>query len=237
MNRTKIEWTEVTWNPTTGCTKISEGCKNCYAEKMAERLRAMGTPKYENGFDLAMHPNTLSDPYSWKKPKVVFVNSMSDLFHEDVPLPFIKEVFAVMNDNPKHIFQVLTKRADILEQYSPILNWSENIWMGVTVESNRHYSRVDHLRRSGAFVKFLSCEPLLTSLKEINLFEIDWVIVGGESGSNARPIKKDWVVELKDMCEVQDTPFFFKQWGGKNKKKAGSMLDGVYYKNIPMAIK
>jgi len=236
MNKTTIEWTEITWNPTTGCTKITEGCKNCYAEKMAKRLKAMGTPKYQNGFDLTLHRDTILEPYSWKKPKVVFVNSMSDLFHEDVPLEFIQEVFSVMNNNPKHIFQVLTKRADILDQYSPILNWSENIWMGVTVESDRHYRRVDHLRRSGAFVKFLSCEPLLTSLMEVNLFEIDWVIVGGESGPNSRPIKKEWVLELKDNCEAWDIPFFFKQWGGTNKKKAGSLLDGVSFKNIPMGV-
>lgn len=236
MNRTRIEWTEITWNPSTGCTKISEGCKNCYAEKMARRLQLMGTSKYENGFDLTLHRDTLRDPFSWKKPKLVFVNSMSDLFHEDVPLDFIQEVFCVMNNNPDHIFQILTKRADILERYSPILNWSENIWMGVTVESNRHYYRVDHLRRTGASIKFISCEPLLSSIKEINLFEIDWVIVGGESGPNARPMKKEWVIEMKDKCQLQSIPFFFKQWGGTNKKKNGSMLDGIYYKNIPICI-
>jgi protein gp37 len=236
MNKTKIEWTDITWNPTTGCTKISEGCQNCYAEKMARRLKVMGTPKYENGFKLTVHTETLSEPYSWKKPKVVFVNSMSDLFHENMPLSFIQDVFSVMNENPKHIFQVLTKRADILEQYSSLLNWTENIWMGVTVESDRHYDRVDHLRRSGAFIKFLSCEPLLSSLENINLFEIDWVIVGGESGTNARPIKKKWVVEIMNSCDAQRIPFFFKQWGGKNKKKAGSMLDGVEYKNIPISV-
>jgi protein gp37 len=236
MNRTRIEWTEITWNPSTGCTKISEGCKNCYAEKMARRLQLMGTSKYENGFDLTLHRDTLRDPYSWGKPKLVFVNSMSDLFHEDVPLDFIQEVFSVMNNNPDHIFQVLTKRADILERYSPILNWSENIWMGVTVESNRHYYRADHLRRTGASIKFISCEPLLSSIKEINLFEIDWVIVGGESGPNARPMNKEWVIEMKDKCQLQSIPFFFKQWGGTNKKKNGSMLDGAYYKNIPICI-
>ena len=234
MSKTKIEWTEVSWNPTTGCTKISDGCKNCYAEKMAKRLRAMGNPKYRHGFNLTIHSDTLLDPYSWKKPKVVFVNSMSDLFHEDLPLSFIQEVFMVMNNNPMHIFQILTKRADLLEHYSPLLNWSENIWMGVTVESDRHYNRVDHLRKSGAFVKFISCEPLLTSLKDFNLFEIDWVIVGGESGSKARPINKNWVIEIKDICETKDIPFFFKQWGGINKKKTGSQLDGVYYKNFPI---
>jgi len=236
MNKTTIEWTEITWNPTTGCTKITEGCKNCYAEKMANRLKAMGTPKYQHGFDLTLHRDTLLEPYSWKKPKVVFVNSMSDLFHEDVPFEFIQEVFAVMNNNPKHIFQVLTKRADILEQYSPILNWTENIWMGVTVESNRQYKRVDYLRKSGAFIKFISCEPLLSSIKDISLFEIDWVIVGGESGPNARPIKKEWVIEMKDICQSQNIPFFFKQWGGTNKKKAGSMLDGTCYKSVPLCV-
>jgi len=183
-----------------------------------------------------MHPEKLNEPYKLKKPSIIFVNSMSDLFHEDVPITFIQEVFTVMNNNPKHIFQVLTKRAEILEEYSPILNWTENIWMGVTVESDCHYNRIDHLRRSGAFIKFLSCEPLLTSLKDVNLFEIDWVIVGGESGSKARPIQKNWVIEIKDICESKDIPFFFKQWGGTNKKKTGSMLDGVFYKNIPVCL-
>lgn len=234
MKSTKIEWTEITWNPSTGCTKISEGCKNCYAEKMAKRLKAMGTAKYQNEFELTIHADTLNEPYTWKKPQMVFVNSMSDMFHENMPLSFIKKVFGVMNDNPKHTFQVLTKRADILEKYSTLLNWSENIWMGVTVESNKHLQRVDSLRNTGACVKFLSCEPLLTSIKNINLFEIDWVIVGGESGANSRPIKKEWVVEIKDKCYSQNIPFFFKQWGGFNKKKAGSLLDGVEYKKIPV---
>ena len=194
----------------------------------------MGIPKYKNGFNLEVHSETLTEPYSWKKSKVVFVNSMSDLFHEEMPFSFIQEVFSVMNNNPQHIFQVLTKRADILEQYSPILNWSENIWMGVTVESKHHYGRINHLRNSGAFVKFLSCEPLLSTLNDINLFEIDWVIVGGESGAKSRPIKKGWVIEIRDICQSQNIPFFFKQWGGSNKKKTGSILDGVYYKNIPL---
>ena len=236
MNRTKIEWTDFSWNPTSGCTKISEGCLNCYAEKMSKRLKAMGTPKYRNGFDLTLHSETLKEPYSWKKSKMVFVNSMSDLFHEDVPLSFIQEVFTVMNNNPRHIFQILTKRADILERYSPFLKWSTNIWMGVTVESDLHFSRIDHLRRTGAIVKFLSCEPLLTSLKNMNLFEIDWVIVGGESGVKVRPIEKEWVIEIKDMCQSINIPFFFKQWGGTNKKKTGSLLDGISYKNIPLCV-
>jgi protein gp37 len=234
MKNTKIEWTEVTWNPSTGCTKISEGCLNCYAAKMAKRLKAMGTPKYENEFELTIHPDTLNEPYSWKKPQIVFVNSMSDLFHEDMPLSFIKKVFTVMNNNPQHIFQVLTKRADILAKYSALLNWSENIWMGVTVESSKHLYRVDSLRNSGAAIKFLSCEPLLTPLSHLNLFEIDWVIVGGESGANSRPVKKEWVLEIKDKCEINNIPFFFKQWGGFNKKKTGCSLDGKIYKKIPV---
>jgi protein gp37 len=234
MKSTKIEWTEVTWNPSTGCTKISEGCKNCYAEKMAKRLKAMGTSKYENEFQLTIHPDTLNEPYTWKKSQIVFVNSMSDLFHEDMPLSFIKKVFNVMNNNPKHIFQVLTKRADVLEKYSALLNWTENIWMGVTVESYKHLRRVDSLRNTDACVKFLSCEPLLTPLSNLNLFEIDWVIVGGESGANSRPIKKEWIIEIKNKCESQSIPFFFKQWGGFNKKKTGCSLDGVTYKKIPV---
>jgi protein gp37 len=234
MAQTKIEWTEVSWNPSTGCTKISEGCKYCYAEKMAHRLKAMGQNKYRNDFELTIHEDSLKEPYSWRKPQIVFVNSMSDLFHQDMPLSFIKKVFAVMNDNPRHIFQVLTKRADILEKYSPLLIWSENIWMGVSIESDKYLYRADALRKTGAFIKFLSCEPLLSSISNINLFEIDWVIVGGESGSNARPVKKEWVVEIKDKCQSQNIPFFFKQWGGFNKKKAGCLLDGVEYKKIPV---
>jgi len=230
---TKIEWTDITWNPTTGCTKISSGCKNCYAEKMALRLKAMHLEKYAKGFDLAIHPELLCEPYSWKLPRMVFVNSMSDLFHEGVPFEFIKQIFKVMNENPKHIFQVLTKRADKLVEFNEKLNWSSNIWLGVTVEDNKQLNRIDKLRKTDAKVKFLSCEPLLSSLKNINLQKIDWVIVGGESGTNARPIEKIWVEEIKNSCEIYQVPFFFKQWGGRNKKENGRLLNGEIYSEMP----
>lgn len=233
MRQTKIEWTEVTWNPTTGCTKISSGCKNCYAEKISYRLKEMGVKKYENGFELTFHPSVLNEPYKWSSSKIVFVNSMSDLFHEEMPFEYIQKVFKVMNDNPMHIFQVLTKRAEILVEYSTKLNWSDNIWMGVTVENSQLQERIDLLRKTPASIKFLSLEPLLSSLPNLNLEQIDWVIVGGESGTNARPIKKDWVQEILVQCRNAGVPFFFKQWGGMNKKKNGRMLDGEFYNEMP----
>lgn len=233
MAGTKIEWTEMTWNPSTGCTKISSGCKHCYAENMTRRLKAMSIAKYKNGFNLHWHEEELKRPYSWKQSKMIFVNSMSDLFHEQMPLEFIQQVFKVMNDCPQHIFQVLTKRSDILRQYSSLLNWTPNIWMGVTVEDDRVTFRIDDLRLTTAFIKFLSLEPLLSSLSDLNLHEIDWVIVGGESGFEARRMKKKWVLDIQGQCEQTNIPFFFKQWGGKNKKAAGCMLDGMYYKQIP----
>jgi protein gp37 len=233
MAGTTIEWTEMTWNPTTGCTKISTGCKNCYAEKMSSRLQAMGMKKYKDGFEVRWHKSELNVPFTWSKPRMIFVNSMSDLFHEEMPLSFIKRVFRVMNECPNHTFQVLTKRADILAQYSPLLNWTPNIWMGVTVECNRVVDRIDHLRKTSAFIKFLSLEPLLTELPSLNLNEIDWVIVGGESGTNARNMKEDWVISIRNQCEQSGIPFFFKQWGGKNKKTNGSLLNGKNYKQVP----
>jgi protein gp37 len=233
MAQTKIEWTEVSWNPSTGCTKISDGCLHCYAEKMAKRLKAMGQKKYCNGFKLTLHDEVLQEPYSWRKPRIAFVNSMSDLFHKDMPVSFIKKVFNVMNENPQHVFQVLTKRADILEKHSDKLTWSDNIWLGVTVENNKHYDRIKLLKNTGAKIKFLSCEPLLSSMSKINLKGIDWVIVGGESGPGARPMQKEWVIEIRDKCQKLDIPFFFKQWGGTNKKKTGSLLDGLSYKQLP----
>lgn len=233
MAQSKIEWTEMTWNPTTGCTKVSEGCKNCYAEVMARRLQAMGNPKYTNGFNLTIHENAINIPYSWKSPKVIFVNSMSDLFHENIPLDFIKKVFKVMRENPQHVFQVLTKRSERLEELHKELLWTHNIWMGVTVENNFVIDRVDHLRITNARVKFVSCEPLLGKLNDLNLNNIDWVIVGGESGHNARPMKKDWVVDIKDKCNGANVPFFFKQWGGKRKKDSGRILDGKIYDEMP----
>ena len=193
----------------------------------------MGIDKYSDGFELRYHESELLRPYSWKQPRKVFVNSMSDLFHEEIPLGFIQHIFQVMNDCPQHIFQVLTKRSDILRHYSPLLTWSPNIWMGVTVEHSSYVNRIQDLRMTGSFIKFLSLEPLLSSLSDIDLLDIDWVIVGGESGHKARPIKKEWVVDIRNQCQAVGVPFFFKQWGGRNKKAAGSLLDGVVYKEMP----
>jgi protein gp37 len=233
MAQSKIEWTEVTWNPTTGCTKISEGCRFCYAEIMSRRLQAMGQPKYKNGFKLTLHPNTLTIPYTWKKPRIVFVNSMSDLFHKNIPLDYIRKVFRVMKDNRMHTFQVLTKRADILTQYNSLLDWPPNIWMGVTVENQKVIERIDYLRNTSAFIKFLSLEPLIGPIHNLNLYNIDWVIVGGESGPKARPMKKEWVLDIKDQCDKAGVKFFFKQWGGFNKKKSGRLLEGKTYNEMP----
>lgn len=223
MAQSKIEWTELTWNPVTGCTKISAGCKFCYAEVMSRRLKAMGVEKYQNGFKLTVHPDVLQEPYSWKNPKIVFVNSMSDLFHKDVPLKFIQQVFEVMNDNPQHVFQVLTKRADLLLKYdkAKALKWTHNIWMGVSIEDERVVERIDLLRKTKAKIKFLSCEPLIGPLRKMNLKKIDWVIVGGESGRRPRPMNADWVLDIKEQCDKSGSAFFFKQWGGTNKKKTG----------------
>jgi len=234
MKATKIEWTEATWNPTSGCTKISSGCKNCYAERMANRLQAMGVDKYKDGFELRMHPEVLSEPYSWRNPRTVFVNSMSDLFHENMPFDFIEKVFKVMNENPIHTFQVLTKRADILSQYSDRLKWTKNIWMGVTVENQDNILRIDFLRKVKANVRFLSIEPLLGRIENLNLEKIDWVIVGGESGPGARRMDESWVLEIKEQCVNQSTPFFFKQWGGTNKKKNGRLLEGQIWDEMPI---
>ena len=236
MSSSKIEWTESTWNPTTGCTKISAGCTNCYAERMSMRLKAMGTPKYANGFEVTLHEDCLSEPYSWKKPKVIFVNSMSDLFHEDIPFSFIEKVFKVMNENPQHIFQILTKRAELLLEYSQKLNWTSNIWMGVTVEDINAKRRIDYLRKTNAAIKFLSCEPLISDLGKLDLQKINWVIVGGESGPKSRPIKEDWVLDIFNQCKNADIPFFFKQWGGVNKKKTGKELRGEIYHEMPEII-
>ncbi len=233
MSSSKIEWTESTWNPTTGCTKISSGCANCYAERMAMRLKAMGTPKYSNGFEVTLHEDSLSEPYTWKKPKVIFVNSMTDLFHEDIPFSFIEKVFKVMNENPQHIFQVLTKREENLLKYNDKLNWTSNIWMGVTVEDAKAKKRIDYLRQTKAAIKFLSCEPLISDLGQLDLTNINWVIVGGESGPKSRPIKEDWVLDIFSQCKSADIPFFFKQWGGVNKKKTGKKIKGVIYQEMP----
>ncbi len=234
MAHSNIEWTEATWNPTTGCTKISSGCKHCYAERMSRRLQAMGGEKYKDGFNLRLHTDVLAEPYVWKSPRTVFVNSMSDLFHEDIPFEYIQEVFKVMNDCRLHTFQILTKRTDILMEYSNYLHWSKNIWMGVTVENKNYVNRIDSLRLTDANVKFLSLEPLIGRIDKIDLNNIDWVIVGGESGPGARPIKKEWVIEIRDHCQIQNTPFFFKQWGGVNKKKTGRFLEGKIWNEMPV---
>jgi protein gp37 len=233
MAQSSIEWTEMTWNPTTGCTKISAGCKFCYAELMSKRLKAMGVDKYKDGFKVRIHPEALGIPYTWKSSKVVFVNSMSDLFHKDIPLAFIKQVFQVMNENPQHVFQVLTKRAERLYELHKEFKWSHNIWMGVSVEDDRVTERISLLKKTKAKVKFLSLEPLIGPLKKINLKKIDWVIVGGESGHRPRPMNPDWVLDIQDQCERADVAFFFKQWGGKNKKAAGRLLNGRTYDEMP----
>jgi protein gp37 len=234
MKPSKIEWTETTWNPSTGCTKISAGCLNCYAEIMSRRLNAMGMEKYKNGFELTCHYNDLQLPYTWKKPRMIFVNSMSDLFHEEMPIEFIKAVFKVMNECSHHTFQILTKRADILEKYYALLDWTPNIWMGVSIENDRVTHRIDSLRKVPALVKFLSIEPLLSAIPDMNLFEIDWVIVGGESGHRSRPIREEWVIDIKNQCRKNSIPFFFKQWGGKNKKETGKQLNGKIYCEMPL---
>src|SRR5690349_2195251 len=209
MAQSSIEWTEMTWNPSTGCTKISAGCKFCYAEIMSKRLKAMGIPKYKEGFKVRTHDDQLAIPYSWKRSKVVFVNSMSDLFHKDIPLDFIKQVFKVMNENPQHVFQVLTKRAERLFEVHKELKWTHNIWMGVSVEDQRVLDRVDLLRKVKAKVKFLSCEPLIGPLPKLKLKNIDWVIVGGESGHRPRPMEAQWVLDIQEQCEKADVAFFF----------------------------
>jgi protein gp37 len=244
-----IEWTEVTWNPVTGCTKISAGCKLCYAERMARRLQAMGIPQYRNGFKLTLAPQTLEQPYHWKKPKIVFVNSMSDLFHKDVPLGYIKRVFEVMNNTPAHTYQILTKRSDRLKELAPELKWTANIWMGVSIEEELVTTRILDLIDIPAKVKFLSCEPLIGPIKTLYLEHIDWVIVGGESGPGARPIKKEWIDSILRECKQHRVKFFFKQWGRPsfnvnpedptinrshpNHAKGGCLLNGKVLREMP----
>ncbi len=252
MSKTKIEWSDLTWNPTTGCDKISQGCKNCYACPMAKRLKAMGQKKYANEFKLTIHESELLRPYEWKKPLKVFVNSMSDLFHKDVPIEFVQKVFKVMNETPHITYQVLTKRANLLYEYDQkgLLNWSDNIWMGVSVEDKENTYRIDYLSKTGAKVKFLSCEPLIGDLGQIDLSEIQQCLVGGESGKGARVVKLEWIKNIKEQCEYYGTAFFFKQWGDKKfnpdqtdptkikghpeYSKGGSQLEGIIYREFPM---
>lgn len=230
-----IEWTEMTWNPVTGCVKISQGCKHCYAERMAKRLHAMGSARYQNGFSPTLHWDLVDTPRKWKKPRTIFVNSMSDLFQKGVPLDFIRSIFDTMAACPQHTFQILTKRADRLARLAPKLPWPDNVWMGVSIEDRRVAQRVDYLRRTPAKIKFLSCEPLIGPLERLPLVGIDWVIVGGESGPKARPMRHEWVVSLRDQCEAAGTAFFFKQWGGVRKARSGRELDGRTYDAMPQA--
>lgn len=228
-----IEWTDATWNPVTGCTKISPGCKHCYAERLANRLKAMGQANYHNGFEVTLQPQMLELPLKWKSPKRIFVNSMSDLFHADVPLSYIRDVFDVMRRAHWHQYQVLTKRSERLMELSKQLKWEPQIWMGVSVENEDYTIRIDHLRQTDAHVKFLSVEPLLGPLRKLNLAGIDWVIVGGESGPGARPMKPEWALDIRDQCTCRGVAFFFKQWGGTNKKKTGRLLGGRTWEQMP----
>lgn len=229
----KIEWTEATWNPITGCTKCSAGCEHCYAATLAKRLHAMGNVRYTNEFKVTVHRDLFERPLTWTKPKMIFVNSMSDIFHEDVADEDILEIFDTMNKAHWHTFQVLTKRPERLAKLNSLITWTPNIWMGVTVENRKAITRCDILRECDAHIKFISAEPLLESIKGISLSGIDWLIVGGESGAGCRPLDKQWVIELRDIAAEKGVPFFFKQWGGFHHSKAGSELDGITYKAFP----
>jgi protein gp37 len=231
--KSAIEWTESTWNPVTGCSKISAGCQNCYAERMAKRLQAMGQANYKNGFQVTLHEPLLELPLHWRKPQMIFVNSMSDLFHEEVPEDFIRTIFGVMQKASWHRFQILTKRVERAAAITEKLPWPDNVWMGVTVENADYLGRIEYLRRIPASVRFLSLEPLIGPIPAINLKGIDWVIVGGESGPGARPMKPEWVSKIKENCQKASVPFFFKQWGGFNKKRNGRTLEGRIYNEMP----
>lgn len=242
MQKSQIEWTEATWNPVTGCTQISPGCAHCYAKTFAERFRGVPGHPYENGFDLQLRPERLDQPLRWKKPRTIFVNSMSDLFHPEIPEDYIRQVFGVMESAPRHRFQVLTKRSERLAELAPTLPWPENVWMGVSVENQRFACRANDLREVPAKVRFLSCEPLLGAL-DLDLQGIHWVIAGGESGPGARAMQPEWARGLRDQCEAASVPFFFKQWGAHDsrgrrvgKKKAGRCLDGLYFNAIPLGV-
>jgi len=244
-DKSSIEWTEATWNPVTGCDRVSAGCDNCYALTLSKRLKAMGAAKYQNdgnpvtsgpGFGVTVHPSALDQPRKWRNPRVVFVNSMSDLFHAKVPIGFVRDVFDVMRETPQHTYQILTKRSLRLSRMADKIEWPENVWMGVSVENSDHLDRVDHLRDVPAAVRFLSCEPLLGSLKGIDLAGIGWVIAGGESGPHYRPMELSWARDIRDACRSDNVPFFFKQWGGRTPKALGRELDGKLWDEMPAAI-
>jgi len=228
-----IEWTDATWNPVTGCSKISPGCKHCYADRMANRLHAMGQPRYRNRFEVTLQPDILTRPLSWREPRHIFVNSMSDLFHDNISLDYIKQVFDIMSQAHWHTFQVLTKRSERLSEISHKLKWPENVWMGVSVENSDYKFRISNLQKVPAAVRFLSVEPLLGPVPRLSLQGIDWVIVGGESGPKAREMKVEWVKSIRDKCISYDIPFFFKQWGGTRKSKTGRQLDGRTWQDLP----
>lgn len=241
-DRTAIEWTQATWNPTTGCDRVSRGCDNCYALTLAKRLKAMGQPRYQldgdprtsgPGFAISWHPEALDVPLGWKSPRLVFVNSMSDLFHAKVPIAFVQQVFQVMEATPQHTYQILTKRARRMRRIAANISWPSNVWVGVSIEDVDVLDRVDDLRAVPAAVRFLSCEPLLGPLPGLSLQGIDWVIAGGESGAHARPLDRQWLVDLRDHCQAEDVPFFFKQWGGRTPKAGGRDLDGVTWDQMP----
>ncbi len=241
-SRSGIEWTEATWNPTTGCDRVSPGCDNCYALTLAKRLKAMGSRKYQEdgdprtsgpGFRLSLHPRVLDLPRSWRRPRTVFVDSMSDLFHPKVPLEFLEEVFGVMSDTPRHTYQVLTKRSHRLREVAPDLPWPANVWIGVSIENDRYRFRIDHLRTVPAAIRFLSLEPLLGPLPDLDLEGIHWVILGGESGPGARPMAPEWATGIRDQCDAAGVPFFFKQWGGRTPKAGGRTLDGHLHDDMP----
>ncbi len=240
-----IEWTEATWNPVTGCDRVSPGCAHCYALDLSARLKRFGQAKYQRdglrpssgpGFGVTLHRQTLDAPLRWKKPRVIFVNSMSDLFHEEVPLEFIQEIFDVMTKADRHVFQILTKRHERMLELAPALSWPTNVWMGVSIENRRFIQRADYLRAVPASIRFISAEPLLGSLGDLDLTHIDWLIAGGESGPKHRPVKKEWVTDLRDMCLVADVPFFFKQWGGLRPKSGGRLLGDREWNEMPNAL-
>ena len=234
--RSAIEWTNSTWNPVTGCTKISPGCAHCYAERFARRLQAMGQPNYARGFQVTLHEHALELPLRWRRPQMIFVNSMSDLFHESVPVWFIERVFDVMQRASWHMFQVLTKRAERMAELAPQLHWARNIWAGVSVENDRYLGRIELLRSVPASVRFVSFEPLLGPIERVELAGIHWVIVGGESGPGARPMREEWVLSLRDQCQAAGVPFFFKQWGGPNKRRTGRLLEGRTWDEMPIEV-
>jgi protein gp37 len=243
-DRSSIEWTSATWNPTTGCDQVSAGCDNCYALTLARRLKAMGQPKYQNdgdprtsgpGFGVTVHPAALDIPRRWRQPRLVFVNSMSDLFHARVPRSFVREVFQVMADTPQHTYQILTKRSRRLRLMAEELSWPSNVWMGVSIEGSEQAYRAADLRAVPAAVRFLSCEPILGSLGNLDLARIGWVIAGGESGREYRPVAPEWIREIRNQCQVQEVPFFFKQWGGPTPKSGGRLLDGRTWDQMPLA--